>query len=218
MRKIVHVSRRLSGPPLAAHHRELSECCLLSRSMSIAARTARSERRGCPPPATRDDQSRRLADAMDRVRPVAVHVAFQITRDPDLAEDIAQRALYRVWSRRSDWGDRAVLDGLVLITARNLALNAKRNARNRARILARIPTRGNAPPPSEILEAEQLKREFIRLLRAMPPRRRRIFNLRVCQGLPCAEVARRLGISRQSVANQLCAARRHLQSALLGSG
>ncbi len=142
--------------------------------------------------------------------------ARHLCQDHDSANDIAQRSFIRIWERRREWQPVGEVRAFLFRIARNLALNEQRGqrvrmsevARNLARRFLRVPT------PLEELEGLELGQAFERALRSLPARRREVFVLARFHDLTYAEIARVLDISPQTVANQMSAALRHLQSCL----
>jgi RNA polymerase sigma factor (sigma-70 family) len=77
--------------------------------------------------------------------------------------------------------------------------------RERARRALESALGPDAPPPSEMLDAQQLARLEV-ALRSLPRRRRAIFLAARHDGLPYAEIAQRTGLSRKRVEREFARA------------
>lgn len=146
-----------------------------------------------------------------------VHYARGFTGDSHDAEDAVQEALWRFWRDRARWRERGNVSlALLYRITRNVAID-KRRAREPAsrRWVALEPDleyRGLAP--DEATEVDELYHAAQAALSALPPRRREIFDLARFQALSYQEIADVLGISVQTVANQISAAFRTLRDEL----
>lgn len=130
---------------------------------------------------------------------------------PVQAADIVQEAGLRVASGRlprSVGNPRAYLYRVI----RNIAVDHLRRHRVRAKVLAEDagpdPAPAAEPAPEELLGARQQAEELFRVIDELPPRCREVFLLRKVYDVGQAEIAERLGISRNMV-------EKHLRKALL---
>lgn len=145
-----------------------------------------------------------------------VRYAWSIVDSADDAEDIAQQVFLQLWRRRRQFEHRgAGVRSYLLRIARNLSLNEQRrrlvirNAAPRLRdSIARQPT------PVESLEEAELKAAVQVALDELPPRRREVYTLIRFHGLSYREAAEVMGISPQTVANQLSSALAELRRSL----
>ncbi|MGH7712937.1 MAG: RNA polymerase sigma factor, partial [Gemmatimonadaceae bacterium] len=131
----------------------------------------------------------------------------------DAAEDIAQRTFYQLWERRAVWRSEGSLRGLVFRIARNFAVSEMRRRGAETRSGA-VLSHAAIPSPLELLENKQLRVELERAIGSLPIRRREVVILRCVHELSYAEIAQLMGISRQTVANQLSSALRTLRAEL----
>lgn len=135
--------------------------------------------------------------------PIHAYVA-RMSGSPDAAEDIAQRTFHRLWERRASWRPAGSVRGLLYRIAHNLAVSEYRAERARARAdTAASEARPEPPDPLDLAANEELRDALDRAVQALPPRRREVFVLRCIHDLPYKEIARIMGISPQTVANQL---------------
>lgn len=135
----------------------------------------------------------------------------------DLAEDLAQEAFIALWTGRHEWDRDIQLRPLLLRMVRNRSLNEIRFQEVRSRFRAQVQrleeARGPANP-SQYLEQRELENAFSKAFRALSPRKQEVFTLARFQGLSYKEIAAVLGISPQTVANQMSAALNELRLAL----
>lgn len=141
--------------------------------------------------------------------------AYRLVEDRDVATDLAQEALVRLWEGRARVRPRS-LRGFLFRVTRNLALDHLKSRRTRERLLrARESGYAAAPAePDEVLEREHLSERVERAIRALPERRREVFSLTYLQGFSYAEVGEIMGISPKTVHNQMSAALSQLRETL----
>jgi len=132
------------------------------------------------------------------------------------AEDLAQEAFLRLWDRRGEWPPDTVIRALLLTMVRNAALNVRRHREVRDRLAPDIRSLAGtpAPGPEEDLRAERIRSALDVALRALPPRQREVFVLARSHRMAYEEIAEVMGISRQTVANQMSMALRRVRFAL----
>jgi RNA polymerase sigma-70 factor, ECF subfamily len=133
----------------------------------------------------------------------------------DAAQDIAQRTFLQLWDRREHWHGTGSLRALLCHMARNFAFSERRrtDARERSDSVFHRTPRHN-PTPEDDYRNEELRLAIEQAVAALPERRREVFVLHAMHGLPYKEIAEILGISPQTVANQLSSALRTLRGQL----
>lgn len=135
--------------------------------------------------------------------------------DPD---DLTQQAFQKL-IERGDTSDISSLKGFLWCTARNLLFNDKRNRTARSRYDFEIehlffPNRGAESTPESVLGAKEELRAINKAFGKMPKKRRLAFILHRIDGLPIAEVARRLHIARSPARRHILRAMEDIQVAL----
>jgi RNA polymerase sigma-70 factor (ECF subfamily) len=122
----------------------------------------------------------------------------------DAAEDICQRTFCQLWERRRDWRVTGSLGGLIYRIARNFAISEHRQHDTEARTVGVLAQwTSPAPTPLDVIESAQLREELSRAIDQLPTRRREVFVLRCVHELSYKDIAEIMGISTQTVANQL---------------
>jgi RNA polymerase sigma-70 factor (ECF subfamily) len=145
-----------------------------------------------------------------------VRYARSILGSEDAAEDIVQEAFVRLWKGARNWKTGVPAAGFLYLTVRNRCLNEERHRRVRSRlaILRFIPRPDRPATPFEALQDREMSSAVTRALDRLPPRRREVFDLARNHGLSYREIAEVMGISPQTVANQMSAALDHLRREL----
>ncbi len=146
--------------------------------------------------------------------------ALQLTKDQDLADDIAQEALARLWRSRDTWVSSRSVRLWLLRTARHSYVTHYRKGVVRER-WALSPESGDVlPVPTPLLQTERAElRAAIRdAVARLSPRRREAFTLVHVQGLSYREAAEVMEVREQTVANYLQAALSDLRDILRKHG
>lgn len=136
--------------------------------------------------------------------------------DPD---DLTQLAFQKL-IERGDISDISNLKGFLWNTARNLLFNDRRNRKTRSKYDFEIehlffPNRGADSTPESVLGAREELRAIDKAFDQMPNNRRLAFIMHRIDGLPIAEVARRLGIARSPARRHILRAMEDIQLALV---
>jgi RNA polymerase sigma-70 factor (ECF subfamily) len=146
-----------------------------------------------------------------------VGFAFDLVGSPDVAEDIAQEVCIGLWNHRRRFEGRGSLRSYLMQSVRRLALNEFRSRRVRSRpdVVDRVRAAHSEPvTPDAHLEANNLSAAIEVALRNLPARRREAFVLVRFHGLSYREAAEVMGVSTQTLANQVCTALKELRLAL----
>lgn len=156
-----------------------------------------------------------LGELVERHWTPLVKYACRLEGDLDRAEDVVQETFVRLWQKRAGWTLRGTVKAYLYRIARNLALQEqeKKLVRKRWRDSA-VMDQPLEPSPAEQLESRALQLELEHALHALAPRRREIVILARFHGLSYREIAEVMGISSQTVANQMSAALKQLRTAM----
>ena len=150
----------------------------------------------------------------DQWTPLIRYVA-SLTGSVDDAQDLAQEAFLRVWEQRSGLRPSASLRAYLYQIARNLTINELKS-RDLHRVLGARHARElpAVRTPGREYEISQVGERVRAAIAALPERRREAFVLAHLQDLPHREIAEIMGISPQTVANQISAALGELRETL----
>lgn len=126
-------------------------------------------------------------------------------RNPADAEDIVQGAFL---AARRAYPDKGIeeLEPLLFTLVRNRALDFLKSGEHKRQVASQeigevadqVACPKTVSPEQQVLDAERLGL-VASLMEELPPRRREALRLHRLEGLPHAEIARRLSISRQTV-------------------
>jgi RNA polymerase sigma-70 factor (ECF subfamily) len=150
--------------------------------------------------------------------------AASLVRDDATAEDVVQEAFVRLWDRRERLDDATPPRAWLYRTVRNLALNLRRDAATRQRLLSdpMVADTAAVPRPFTAPDAEVTGRDLevrlTALIEALPPRQREALLLSRVEGLSHAEVAVAMDCAPRTVSNHLVAALTTLRRRLAEAG
>jgi RNA polymerase sigma-70 factor (ECF subfamily) len=144
-----------------------------------------------------------------------VAMAAALLGDRLQAEDVAQEAFARAYSRWGRIGHYEVPEAWVRQVAIRLAVDAGRRMRRAIGVRVRLAAqrRSPAPEPGSDLAFTALGGA----LRALPLREREVIVLHYLADLPVEAIARERGLPAGTVKTRLAAGRRHLEAALTDS-
>lgn len=146
-------------------------------------------------------------------------LALTVTRDPSLAEDVAQEAFVRAWRAATTYDARrgSVVTWLLTIT-RNAAIDAVRSRRStptdQEQLDQLIHDAMTAPDPADAA-LRGLERDLaVRRLRAIPQEQARAVTLAVIGGCTAAEVSQHEGIPLGTAKTRIRSGLRRLRAAM----
>ncbi len=147
-------------------------------------------------------------------RPVVYDWAYQMTGDPDGAEDITQTVMVRVWIRLPDFrGDSRLSSWLFRITSNQVseARRRKKARLGKSKAWAALCTEEREPSRISALDLWVFEERVRALARALPPLQQAIFRLVDLDGWKPHEVARELGKTQTTIRSSLCKARKKVR-------
>jgi RNA polymerase sigma-70 factor (ECF subfamily) len=148
-----------------------------------------------------------------RYRKLALGVAYRVSGDATLAEDIAQEAFVRVWNKLPTFRPEGSFKGWLCRIAANLTIDALRRRKPTVDIAeTSLPALADGPEASVLREERAAAvREAIT---SLPLHSRTALVLREYEGLSYKEIADVLDIPLGTVKSRLSDARLRLQSQL----
>jgi RNA polymerase sigma-70 factor (ECF subfamily) len=150
-----------------------------------------------------------------RYRKLAIHVAYRVCGDAALAEDVAQDAFVRVWSRLSEFRPDGNFKAWLMRITTNTAIDAVRRRRPQVDIEDLPLQAPEQEPESAALSSERADVVRAALMR-LPVHSRTILVLREYQSLSYQEIADLLEVPLGTVKSRLSDARRRLKAELTG--
>jgi RNA polymerase sigma-70 factor (ECF subfamily) len=156
---------------------------------------------------SREDFDRLYAETYPRVYGTLV----ALVADRAAAEDCAQEAFLRAFRAWPRWKPTAPAEAWVHRIAINVAISHRRRERLRevGELVRRLGPPALADPADHVVSAD-----FLREVRALPPKNAAALVLRYHHGYTNREIAHALGVPERTIASRLSRARAQLQSQL----
>jgi RNA polymerase sigma factor (sigma-70 family) len=142
-----------------------------------------------------------------------VAMVTAVLGDRHEAEDVAQEAFARAFTRWSRLGEYDLPEAWVRQVALRIAIDSGRRLRRSLRVVARLAAQRRGPGPSEPAESVALSRLGAALWR-LPLREREVVVLHYLADLPVDAIARERGLPPGTVRTRLAAGRRRLEQEL----
>jgi RNA polymerase sigma-70 factor (ECF subfamily) len=160
------------------------------------------------------DLEQEFADRLRESSTLAVRVAYSVLRQRQDAEEVAQEAFARAFTRFSQLRDRNAFRAWLVRTTWRLAIDRWRADRRRAvREHAGTPESADATTEA-IAEASQRAERLWRAIDDLPDKLREAIVLSAIQGYDVREVALLLGVPEGTVKSRLFLARKGLAQRL----
>lgn len=164
-----------------------------------------------------------FAELVRRYQGRVVQFCFRMAGSAQEAEDLAQECFVRLYRHLYRLAPQAKFSTLLFGIARNLALNALRDARRRERVIAPLQeneytARSAGRLPDETAHLKELDAAIQRGLAALTPAHREILVLREFNGLDYDAIAEVIGCRKGTVRSRLARAREQLRDVLRNTG
>jgi RNA polymerase sigma factor (sigma-70 family) len=163
-----------------------------------------------------------LEELYDRYRTMAYSIAFRITNDAALAEDVVQDGFVGAWRNAGRYVEvRGSVKTWLLAIVHHRAIDALR----RRRPTSQLPDREEVPPPAMTLPdvwpevaGRMLRLEILAALRTLSDVQREAIWLAYFGGLTQQEIATQTGIPLGTVKSRMRLGLLAMRRALLGAG
>ena len=134
----------------------------------------------------------------------------------DMAEDVAQDTLLRLWARRDTLDSYRSIEAMAMVMARNRTLDLLRAAQTgRLTSIDGIDSPDTHPNPHESLEADEAESRMRDILRSLPSAQQALIRMRHTEGMEIDEIAALTGSSPGAIRTALSRARRHIKDLFL---
>ena len=134
----------------------------------------------------------------------------------DMAEDVAQDTLLRLWARRDTLDSYRSIESLAMVMARNRTLDLLRATQTgRLTSIDGIDSPDTHPNPHESLEADEAESRMHDILRSLPSAQQALIRMRHTEGMEIDEIAALTGSSPGAIRTALSRARRHIKDLFL---
>jgi RNA polymerase sigma-70 factor, ECF subfamily len=166
----------------------------------------------------RGDDQEALQVLMNRYWKKLWAYSSEIVSDSDEAEDVVLETFVKIWYRRIHWAPSGPVAAYLYRITRNVALNTLRSRKARVRLCRKaseavLDTSGSAGVDA-LFDEEAMRVRVKAAIELLPMRRREVFILSRFHELTHREIGEALGISLQTVANQMSRALSDLREAL----
>lgn len=143
-----------------------------------------------------------------RLRAIALDASAKAGADADIAQDIAQETMIRLWQMRDD-PRLSNPDGYAVMIARHLTLNHLRR-KPPLPIDERLKAGPTAPSPLDLMVQREEEQWLRQRIRDLPPTQHAVLHLRQVEHQSNSQIATLLGVKETSVSTLLARARRQL--------
>lgn len=140
------------------------------------------------------------------MRPRLLSRAMAVVKDRDIAEDVVQDSLLKLWSIRQRLDDYDSPEALALTIVHRLSLNHIRDRHINVEICDSNVAEQSSSPEEEVIAAESDMTAH-RLLAMLPESQRTLIKMRHEDGLSNGEIAQVLGMTDGAVRTALSRAR-----------
>lgn len=148
--------------------------------------------------------------------------AYNLTRSPEMAEEIVQEVFLKVWQMREHISPEYSFRSFLFTIAKNRFLNSLRTkitCLSYDEYMAQLDSSSSGGNSVENdFDFSELNEQIINAKQKLSKRQREIFEMNKEEGLSAQEIALRLNISEQSVRNQLSGAMKILREELVRIG
>lgn len=143
--------------------------------------------------------------------------ALNIVKDEDLAKDVVQECLIKVWEKREEVAFVQNIEAWCMQITRNKALDKLRSKHIKKTDLFEVEfdTRKERDTPYAVTERSQLMKRIQNLIDDLPQRQREVMQLRDIEGYSYKEIAENLDIDINLVKTNLFRARRKIKESLI---
>ncbi|KOF03136.1 RNA polymerase sigma factor [Roseivirga seohaensis] len=143
--------------------------------------------------------------------------AFNIVKDEELAKDVVQECMIKVWEKRDEVKHINNLEAWCMQVTRNKALDKLRSKHVKKTDLFEVEfdTRKEKDTPVVLTERNEIMNRIQFLIDALPSRQREVMQLRDIEGYSYKEIADMLEIDINLVKTNLFRARRKLKESLI---
>lgn len=143
-------------------------------------------------------------------------VAFYITKDQHLAEDIAQETFIKAYKKNDTILDKGKMGSWLSAIASRTAIDFLRKEKRSSGIPTEdVYMENECAPDADIerkVEISMLKEKIRQHLSGLKPEQRKIFLLKINRGMKEAEIAESLNINKGTVKTKIYQTRKYLRS------
>lgn len=147
-----------------------------------------------------------------RERIVGMVVGMSAEADTDMADDVAQDTLLKLWTMRDKLEQYRSVDSLAFVIARNRTLDLLRSSKGQSKV--GIDQIGHldagASPEESIIDSEE-RAGIMEIIGSLPSVQQAVIRMKHIEGLEVAEIARITGSTPGSIRVALSRARQNIK-------
>jgi len=143
--------------------------------------------------------------------------ALTFVKDEELAKDVVQECLIKVWEKRTEMAFVQNLEAWCMQITRNKALDKLRSKhlKRTDQFEVELDTRKERDTPYAVTERSEMMSRIQDMIDALPQRQREVMQLRDIEGYTYKEIAENLDIDINLVKTNLFRARRKIKESLI---
>lgn len=147
-----------------------------------------------------------------KMRDKLYRYAFRFVKDGEVAEDVVQDVMYKLWQKREEADEIENLEAWLMVLTRNRSLDLLRKVKdNHVSVDEAYTVSDQAPVPDKILETADLMTLLQQCLNQLPEKQKSIFHLREIEQMTYEEISQMTGYNLDDVKVSLFRARKHIQ-------
>lgn len=156
-------------------------------------------------------------DLFDHYHHKVFSYALRFVKDRQVAEELSSDAFVKLWNKRREIKTEGSFDQLLLTITRGLAIDHLRKVARHSKSRALYWQHCQAQLPEEQKEEvfEQQLEAVQKAIKGLPPKRRRVFELRYEEQLSYQQIAQLLNVSTNTVKVHLNKATQYLKQQLV---
>ena len=140
---------------------------------------------------------------------------YKFSRTAEDAEEIVQDTFVKLWNGRAKMREDTNLNNLMFTISRRLVINAWRKRMSDPRYITYLEVQEQIEDSNRTehaVEYDDFSRRMNDMIGELPPTQRKIVRYAKMEEMPNKEIAARMGLSEQTVRNQLSLALKTLRS------
>lgn len=152
-----------------------------------------------------------------RERIVAMVIRMSADIDEDLADDVAQDTLLRLWTMRDRLETYRSVEALAMVIARNRAIDLLRERSAPTISLDDFDRADHSPTPEETMIGHEETDALHRILSTLPSGQQAVIRMKHIEGLEINEIASITGSTPGAIRVTLSRARHHIKELFMQS-
>lgn len=150
-----------------------------------------------------------------RLRPMLVRYAIRMVHDEDMAEDLVQDTLLKLWNIHDTLEQYRSVDALATTIIKNLSLNAIRDNHKADVDEETIVQIADSSSFEEDMMDEEETTEVMQMIKALPDMQQTVLKMKHVDGLEIDEIAQMIGCKQDAVRQNLSRARKKIREQFL---